>query len=209
MAELAKKDEPVARRLMPRDDAVAFFKAWASTTRPRSSRRSRRTRTSRSTPRATFTDLCRGPHVPSTGKLKVFKLMKLAGAYWRGDSKQRDAAADLRHRVGEEGGPRRLPHTGSRRPRSATTASSAAQLDLFHLQDEAPGMVFWHPKGWSIWQQVEQYMRRVYQRQRLPGGASARRSSTARCGRSPATGRTTRRTCSRPSRRSATSRSSR
>ena len=67
----------------------------------------------------------------------------------------------------------RVPAHASRRRRSATTASSARQLDLFHLQDEAPGMVFWHPKGWSIWQEVEQYMRRVYQRQRLPGGARA------------------------------------
>jgi threonyl-tRNA synthetase len=109
-----------------------------------------------------FTDLCRGPHVPSTGKLKVFKLMKVAGAYWRGDSrnemlqriygtawaKKEDLDAYLvRIEEAEKRDHRRL----------------GRQLDLYHLQDEAPGMVFWHPKGWSIWQQVEQYMRRVYQ----------------------------------------------
>src|SRR5947199_8222619 len=109
-----------------------------------------------------FTDLCRGPHVPSTGKLVVFKLTKLAGAYWRGDSrnemlqriygtawsKKEDLDAYL-HRT-EEAEKRDHRRLGR-------------QLVLFHLQDEAPGMVFWHPKGWALWQQIEQYRRRVYQ----------------------------------------------
>ena len=136
--------------------------AWASTTRPRSSRRSRPNEDISLYAEGEFTDLCRGPHVPSTGKLKVFKLMKVAGAYWRGDShnemlqriygtawaKKEDLDAYL-HRI-EEAEKRDHRRLGR-------------QLDLFHLQDEAPGMVFWHPKGWSVWQQVEQYMRRVYQ----------------------------------------------
>jgi threonyl-tRNA synthetase len=109
-----------------------------------------------------FTDLCRGPHVPSTGKLKIFKLTKLAGAYWRGDSRnemlqriygtawtKKDDLDAYLHRI-EEAEKRDHRKLGR-------------QLDLFHLQEEAPGMVFWHPKGWTIWQQVEQYMRRVYQ----------------------------------------------
>jgi threonyl-tRNA synthetase len=103
-------------------------------------------------------DLCRGPHVPSTGKLGAFKLMKVAGAYWRGDSKQRDAAAGLRHGLADEkqnsrpictaggGGEARSPP-----PRPA--------LDLFHQQDEAVGSVFWHDKGWTLWRTIEQYVR--------------------------------------------------
>ena len=137
--------------------------AWASTTRPRSSRRSRATSTISLYREGGFIDLCRGPHVPSTGKLKVFKLMKVAGAYWRGDSKQRDAAADLRHRVGEEGGPRRVPHAhrggGEARPPQARHASSTSSTCRTRRRAWCSGI----PKGWSIWQQVEQYMRRVYQ----------------------------------------------
>ena len=185
MAELAKKDEPVTREVLPRDEAVAVLQvASASTTRPRSSRRSRRTRTISLYREGNFIDLCRGPHVPSTGKLKVFKLMKVAGAYWRGDSKnemlQRIYGTAWAKKEDQDAYLHMLEEAEKRDHRKL-----GKQLDLFHLQDEAPGLVFWHPKGWAIWQQVEQYMRRVYQRQRLPGSAAARRSSTARCGRSP------------------------
>src|SRR6266542_3940216 len=161
MAELAKKDEPVVRKLMPRDDAVAYFKSIGEHYKAEiiASIPSEEDISLYSEGR--FTDLCRGPHVPSTGKLKVFKLMKVAGAYWRGDSrnemlqriygtawaKKEDLAAYLH----------RLEEAEKRDHRRLGRA-----LDLFHLQDEAPGMVFWHPKGWSIWQQVEQYMRAVY-----------------------------------------------
>ena len=173
MAELAKKDEPVTRRVMPRDEAVALFQVDRRALQGRDHRvdPGRRGR-SRSTREGDFIDLCRGPHVPSTGKLKVFKLMKVAGAYWRGDSKQRDAAAHLRHRVGDRrktcdaylqhargGGEARPPQA---RPRSSTCST---------CRTRRPGMVFWHPKGWTIWQQVEQYMRARLPRQRLPGGA--------------------------------------
>jgi threonyl-tRNA synthetase len=109
-----------------------------------------------------FIDLCRGPHVPSTGKLKVFKLMKVAGAYWRGDHRnemlQRIYGTAWARKEDQEAYLHMLEEAEKRDHRRLGTA-----LDLFHLQDEAPGMIFWHPKGWVIWQQVEQYMRRVYQ----------------------------------------------
>jgi threonyl-tRNA synthetase len=162
MAELTLLDEPVERELMSRDEAVAYFEsigehykaeiiASIPSDEPISLYREGK-----------FTDLCRGPHVPSTGKLKVFKLTKLAGAYWRGDSRnemlqriygtawaKRDDLDAYLHRI-EEAEKRDHRKLGR-------------QLDLFHLREEAPGMVFWHPKGWTVWQQVEQYMRRAYQ----------------------------------------------
>ena len=162
MAELAKKDEPVTRQVMSRDDAVAYFKSLGEHYKAEIIASIPADQDISLYTEGKFTDLCRGPHVPSTGKLKVFKLMKLAGAYWRGDSnnemlqriygtawasKEDLAAYITRIEEAEKRDHRRL----------------GRQLDLFHLQDEAPGMVFWHPKGWTIWQQVEQYMRRVYQ----------------------------------------------
>jgi threonyl-tRNA synthetase len=161
MRELAKKDEKVERSEMPRDDAVAFFKdmgeqykaeiiASIPTNEPISLYRE-----------GDFIDLCRGPHVPSTGKLKVFKLTKLAGAYWRGDSKnemlQRIYGTAWAKKEDLDAYLHRIEEAEKRDHRKL-----GKQLDLFHLRDEAPGMVFWHPKGWSIWQEVEQYMRRVY-----------------------------------------------
>ena len=134
--------------------------------------------------------------------------MKVAGAYWRGDSKnemlQRIYGTAWAKKEDQDAYLHRLEEAEKRDHRKLGHA-----LDLFHMQDEAPGMVFWHPKGWAIWQQVEQYMRRVYQDNgyqevQLPADPRPRR-----CGSAPATGRTTRTTCSRRSRRSATSRSSR
>ena len=162
MTELAKKDEPVTRKLMPRDEAVKFFeslgehyKAEIIASIPSNEEISLYSE-------GAFTDLCRGPHVPSTGKLKVFKLTKLAGAYWRGDSRnemlQRIYGTAWAKKDDLELYLHRLEEAEKRDHRKLGRA-----LDLFHLQDEAPGMVFWHPKGWTIWQQVEQTMRRVYQ----------------------------------------------
>jgi threonyl-tRNA synthetase len=109
-----------------------------------------------------FIDLCRGPHVPSTGKLKVFKLMKVAGAYWRGDSKnemlQRIYGTAWAKKEEQDAYLHMLEEAEKRDHRKL-----GRDLDLFHMQDNAPGMVFWHPKGWTLWQQVEQYMRKVYQ----------------------------------------------
>ena len=207
MAELARKDEPVTRRLMPRDDAVAYFrrlgehyKAEIIASIPSDEDISLYTE-------GAFTDLCRGPHVPSTGKLKVFKLTKLAGAYWRGDSKnemlQRIYGTAWAKKDDLDAYLTRIEEAEKRDHRKLGRA-----LDLFHLQDEAPGMIFWHPKGWSVWQQVEQYMRRVYQDngyQEVKCPLILERTLW----RSPATGRTTRRTCSPRSRKSTTTRSSR
>jgi threonyl-tRNA synthetase len=162
MAELAKKDEPVVRKMMPRDDAVQYFESLGEHYKAEIIGSIPANELISLYSEGRFTDLCRGPHVPSTGKLKVFKLTKLAGAYWRGDSrnemlqriygtawaKKEDLDAYL-HRI-EEAEKRDHRKLGR-------------QLDLFHLREEAPGMVFWHPKGWTIWQQVEQYMRRAYQ----------------------------------------------
>ncbi len=161
MVELAKKDEPVTRRLMPRDDAVRHFESIGEHYKAEIIASIPSAEPISLYAEGAFTDLCRGPHVPSTGRLKVFKLMKVAGAYWRGDSKnemlqriygtawtKKDDLDAYLHRI-EEAEKRDHRKLGR-------------QLDLFHLQDEAPGMVFWHPKGWSIWQQVEQYMRAVY-----------------------------------------------
>lgn len=162
MAELVKKDEPVTRKVLPRDEAVAYFKSIGEAYKaeliesiPQSEDVSLYTE-------GKFTDLCRGPHVPSTGKLKVFKLMKLAGAYWRGDSKnemlQRVYGTAWAKKEDQEAYLHMLEEAEKRDHRKLGRA-----LDLFHFQDEAPGLIFWHPKGWTIWQQVEQYMRRVYQ----------------------------------------------
>ena len=160
MAELARRDVPVIREEMPRDDAVAFFKglgvhykaeiiASIPSNEPISLYRE-----------GDFVDLCRGPHVPSTGKLKVFKLMKLAGAYWRGDSKnemlQRIYGTAWAKKEDQDAWLHQLEEAEKRDHRKL-----GRQLDLFHMQDEAPGMVFWHAKGWTIWQEIEQYMRRL------------------------------------------------
>ncbi|MGD9587107.1 MAG: threonine--tRNA ligase [Brachymonas sp.] len=162
MTELAGKDEPIVRRVLPRDEAIAYFrdlgekyKAELIGSIPQGEEVSlyREGR---------FEDLCRGPHVPSTGKLKYFKLMKVAGAYWRGDSRNemlqriygtawasKDELKQYLHML-EEAEKRDHRKLGK-------------ELDLFHIDEFSPGTVFWHPKGWTIWQQVEQYMRHIYQ----------------------------------------------
>ena len=162
MAELAKKDEPVTRKVVARDEAIAYFESIGEAYKaeligsiPQDQEVSLYTE-------GKFTDLCRGPHVPSTGKLKVFKLMKLAGAYWRGDAKnemlQRVYGTAWAKKDEQEAYLHMLEEAEKRDHRKLGRA-----LDLFHFQDEAPGLIFWHPKGWTIWQQVEQFMRRVYQ----------------------------------------------
>jgi threonyl-tRNA synthetase len=162
MAELVRKDEPVARKEMPRDDAVAFFKAQGEHYKAEIIASIPSNEPISLYSEGKFTDLCRGPHVPSTGKLKVFKLMKVAGAYWRGDSKnemlQRIYGTAWASKEDLDAYLLRIEEAEKRDHRRL-----GRQLDLFHVQDEAPGMVFWHPNGWALWQQVEQYMRRVYQ----------------------------------------------
>ena len=162
MVELAKKDEPVIRKVLPRNEAIAYFKSIGEAYKAEIISSIPEGEDVSLYAEGAFTDLCRGPHVPSTGKLKVFKLMKLAGAYWRGDSKnemlQRIYGTAWAKKEDQEQYVKMLEEAEKRDHRKL-----GKQLDLFHMQDEAPGMIFWHPKGWTIWQQVEQYMRRVYQ----------------------------------------------
>ena len=161
MVELAKKDEQITRKVLPRDGAVAYFtsigeayKAEIISSIPAGEDVSLYSE-------GAFTDLCRGPHVPSTGKLKAFKLMKLAGAYWRGDSNnemlQRIYGTAWAKKEDLEAHLFQLEEAEKRDHRKL-----GKQLDYFHMQDDAPGMVFWHPRGWSIWQEVEQYMRQMF-----------------------------------------------
>lgn len=161
MAELAKKDLPVTRNVLPRDEAVAYFKSIGEKYKAELIESIPADQEVSLYSEGEFTDLCRGPHVPSTGKLKVFKLMKVAGAYWRGDSKnemlQRIYGTAWAKKEDLEAYLHQLEEAEKRDHRKL-----GKQLDLFHMQDEAPGMVFWHPKGWAMWQVIEQYMRGVY-----------------------------------------------
>ena len=162
MAELAKKDFPIVREAWERDKAVEFFKSIGEHYKAEIIASIPGDQEIGLYRKGDFVDLCRGPHVPSTGKLKVFKLMKLAGAYWRGDSKnemlQRIYGTAWAKKEDQEAYLHMLEEAEKRDHRKL-----GKQLDLFHMQDEAPGMIFWHPKGWTLWQQVEQYMRKIYQ----------------------------------------------
>ena len=161
MTEIARRDLPVHRREMPRDEAVKFFRDQGEVYKAEIIASIPEKDTISLYGQGDWVDLCRGPHVPSTGKLKVFKLMRVAGAYWRGDSKnemlQRIYGTAWAKKEDQDAYLKMLEEAEKRDHRRLGT-----QLDLFHMQDEAPGMVFWHAKGWTLWQQVEQYMRRVY-----------------------------------------------
>ena len=161
MSELAKQDIPVERSVMPRDEAVTFFKNMGEAYKAEIIASIPSNEDISLYREGDFIDLCRGPHVPSTGKLKHFKLMKLAGAYWRGDSKnemlQRVYGTAWAKKEDLEAYLHRLEEAEKRDHRRLSK-----QLDLLHMQEEAPGMVFWHPKGWIVWQQIEQYMRQKF-----------------------------------------------
>lgn len=158
MAELAKKDEKVERKVLPRDEAVAYFKSINEHYKAEIIASIPSNEDVSLYSEGNFTDLCRGPHVPNTGKLKAFKLMKLAGAYWRGDSNnemlQRVYGTAWRNKDELEAYLHMLEEAEKRDHRKL-----GKQLDFYHMQEDAPGMVFWHPRGWVIWQEVEQYMR--------------------------------------------------
>jgi len=161
MTEIAKRDLPVQRKEMPRDEAVAFFRSIGETYKAEIIASIPSQEPISLYGQGNWIDLCRGPHVPSTGKLKVFKLMRVAGAYWRGDSKnemlQRIYGTAWATKEEQDAYLKMLEEADKRDHRRL-----GQSLGLFHMEDEAPGMVFWHPKGWTLWQQVEQYMRRVY-----------------------------------------------
>ncbi|KKB64018.1 threonyl-tRNA synthetase [Robbsia andropogonis] len=158
MQEIAKRDEPVSRRVVSRDEAVAYFAGIGEKYKAELIAAIPGDEDIKLYSHGGFTDLCRGPHVPSTGKLKVFKLMKVAGAYWRGDANneqlQRIYGTAWTRKEDQDAYLTMLEEAEKRDHRKL-----GKQLDLFHLQEEAPGMVFWHPKGWALWQAVEQYMR--------------------------------------------------
>ncbi len=163
MAEIARRDVKVERRVWDRSEAIEFFKNQGETYKAQIIAAIPGDEDVSLYSQGNFTDLCRGPHVPSTGKLKVFKLLKVAGAYWRGDSKnemlQRVYGTAWAKKEDLDAYLFRLEEADKRDHRKL-----GRQLDLFHTQEEAPGMVFWHPKGWAIWQQVEQYMRATLSR---------------------------------------------
>jgi threonyl-tRNA synthetase len=161
MAEIVKQDLPVHRKVMARDEAVQYFLNIGEKYKAEIIRAIPAAEAISLYGQGNWIDLCRGPHVPSTGKLKVFKLMRVAGAYWRGDSRnemlQRIYGTAWATQEEQDAYLKMLEEAEKRDHRRLGT-----QLDLFHMQEEAPGLVFWHPKGWTLWQQVEQYMRRVY-----------------------------------------------
>ena len=162
MSELVKREIPISREVWKRDDATAFFKSIGEHYKSELIAAIPEGQEVSLYREGDFVDLCRGPHAPSTGKLKAFKLMKVAGAYWRGDQKneqlQRIYGTAWAKKEDQDAYLYMLEEAEKRDHRRL-----GRHLEFFHLQDEAPGMVFWHPKGWALWQQVEQYMRRVYQ----------------------------------------------
>ena len=161
MTELSNKDEAVVRRVLPRDEAVAYFKGLGEHYKAEIIASIPADQEVSLYREGNFEDLCRGPHVPSTGKLKHFKLMKVAGAYWRGDSKnemlQRVYGTAWASKDDLQQYLTRLEEAEKRDHRKL-----GRELDLFHIDEHAPGLVFWHPKGWTVWQTIEQYMRQVY-----------------------------------------------
>ena len=158
MQALVKADHPISRREMPRDEAIAYFKSLGEDFKAEIISDIPATETLSLYRQGDFEDLCRGPHVPSTGRLKAFKLTKMAGAYWRGDSNnpmlQRIYGTAWADKKSLEEYLFRIEEAEKRDHRKL-----GKTLDLFHFQDIAPGMVFWHPKGWAIYQILEQYMR--------------------------------------------------
>ncbi len=172
MAELVKQDIPVERSVMSREEAIEFFRNMGEEYKARIIEDIPVHEQLSLYKQGDFIDLCRGPHVPSTGRIKAFKLMKLAGAYWRGDAKnemlQRVYGTAWANKKDLKAYLNRLEEAEKRDHRKL-----GKQLDLFHTQEEAPGMVFWHDKGWTIYQEVEQYIRQKlrqhdYQEVRTP-----------------------------------------
>ena len=162
MMELVKKDIPIVRKILNREEAIEYFSSIGENYKSEIIQSIPESESVSLYSQDNFTDLCRGPHVPSTGKLKIFKLMKVAGAYWRGDSNNEmlqriygTAWCDKDEMVTYLN---RLEEAEKRDHRKL-----GKQLNLFHLQDNAPGMVFWHPKGWALWLEVEKYMRQMFQ----------------------------------------------
>ncbi len=172
MLEISKRDIKIERKVLDRAEAINFFKQQGENYKAQIIESIPGDEDLSLYTQGNFTDLCRGPHVPATSRIKVFKLMKVAGAYWRGDSSnemlQRIYGTAWINKDDQKAYLHRLEEAEKRDHRRL-----GKQLNLFHTQDEAPGMVFWHPKGWILWQQIEQYMRNLlskngYQEIRTP-----------------------------------------
>ncbi|MDC0575648.1 threonine--tRNA ligase [Nitrosomonadaceae bacterium] len=172
MSEISKYSLKIERKVLERSEAIKFFKDQNEHYKAQIIEAIPGNEEVSLYSQGSFTDLCRGPHVPVTSKLKFFKLMKVAGAYWRGDSNnemlQRIYGTAWTKKEDQDAYLLRLEEAEKRDHRRL-----GKQLDLFHIQEEAPGMVFWHPKGWSLWQQIEQYIREIlkenfYQEIRTP-----------------------------------------
>ena len=172
MSEISKDSLKIERKVLERSEAIKFFKDQNEHYKAQIIEAIPGNEEVSLYSQGSFTDLCRGPHVPVTSKLKFFKLMKVAGAYWRGDSNnemlQRIYGTAWTKKEDQDAYLLRLEEAEKRDHRRL-----GKQLDLFHIQEEAPGMVFWHPKGWSLWQQIEQYIREIlkenfYQEIRTP-----------------------------------------
>lgn len=161
MAELIAKDYDVIKRMTPREEVIAVFKSRGEDYKLRLIEDMPDEKVMGLYHHEEYVDMCRGPHVPNTRFLKAFKLTRISGAYWRGDSKNEQ----LQRIYGTAWADRKQLDAYIQRMEEAEKRDHrriGKQQDLFHLQEEAPGLVFWHPKGWAIWQVVEQYMRRVY-----------------------------------------------
>ena len=162
MLELAKQDLQVERKLLSREKAIEYFNSIGENYKSELIQSIPEGEEVSLYSEGDFTDLCRGPHIPSTGKLKVFKLMKVAGAYWRGNSNnemlQRIYGTAWANKEDLSAYILRLEEAEKRDHRKL-----GKQLDLFHMEDNAPGMVFWHPKGWALWLEIESYMRKMFQ----------------------------------------------
>ncbi len=160
MLEISKRDLQIQRNVWDRSEAINFFKQQGERYKAQIIESIPGDEDLSLYSQGDFTDLCRGPHVPTTSKLKIFKLMKVAGAYWRGDSNnemlQRIYGTAWTNKADQKDYLYRLEEAEKRDHRKI-----GKQLSFFHMQEEAPGMVFWHPKGWVLWQQIEQYMREI------------------------------------------------
>ncbi len=172
MSEISKSGLKIERKILDRSKAIQFFKDQNEHYKAQIIEAIPGDEELSVYSQGDFTDLCRGPHVPVTSRLKVFKLMKVAGAYWRGDSRnemlQRIYGTAWTKKEDQDAYLHRLEEAEKRDHRKL-----GKKLNLFHIQEESPGMVFWHPNGWSIWQQIEQYMRKIlkensYQEIRTP-----------------------------------------
>lgn len=161
MEELAAQGLKITRKVLPREEAIRYFREQGENYKAKIIESIPPAEEVSLYSQGDFTDLCRGPHVPDTGKLKAFKLMKIAGAYWRGDSNnemlQRIYGTAWADKKDLNDYLERLKEAEKRDHRKI-----GKLLGLFHLQEEAPGMIFWHPAGWTLWQTIEQYMRQVF-----------------------------------------------